>query len=473
MVFSSLLFLFRFLPAVLILYYIAPRKLRNVILLVFSLFFYAWGEPRYVFLMLFTITMDFFVGRGIDRAKQEGNGRKAKRFLLCSVIVNLSVLGFFKYADFVIGTINLLTGASLPLPGIPLPIGISFFTFQTMSYTIDVYKGSTKVQKNWIKYGTYVSMFPQLIAGPIVQYKTIARQMEDRRENVDDFAEGIHRFMIGLGKKVLIANNIGALWDTIAALPVDGLAAGTAWLGAFAFTFQIYFDFSGYSDMAIGLGKMFGFHFLENFNYPYISRSITEFWRRWHISLSSWFKEYVYIPLGGNRHGMAKQIRNILVVWMLTGIWHGASWNYVAWGCYYGVLLLIEKLALGKVLGKLPAVFQRIYTMFFVVIGWIIFKCEDMAYGVSYLKAMFGGFGQGLWNNETIYLLYNYAVLFVLAIFGSTMLPKKAAGVVLGSGKKKTWAENMLYVIFYGIIFFVSLAYLVDATYNPFLYFRF
>ena len=344
MVFSSLLFLFRFLPAVLILYYIAPRKLRNVILLLFSLFFYAWGEPKYVFLMLFTITMDFFIGKGIDKAKKEGNQKKAKRFLMTSILVDLSILGFFKYADFLIGTVNTLTGAGIPLLGIPLPIGISFFTFQTMSYTIDVYKGSTEVQKNWIKYGTYVSMFPQLIAGPIVQYKTIAEQMEHRKENTSDFSEGIHRFMIGLGKKVLIANNIGALWDAIAVLPVDGLAAGTAWLGALAYTFQIYFDFSGYSDMAIGLGKMFGFHFLENFNYPYISKSITEFWRRWHISLSSWFKEYVYIPLGGNRCKIAKQIRNILVVWMLTGIWHGANWNYVLWGCYYGALLLIEKL---------------------------------------------------------------------------------------------------------------------------------
>lgn len=472
MVFSSLLFLFRFLPAVLILYYIAPRKLRNVILLLFSLFFYAWGEPKYVFLMLFTITMDFFIGKGIDKAKKEGNQKKAKRFLMTSILVDLSILGFFKYADFLIGTVNTLTGAGIPLLGIPLPIGISFFTFQTMSYTIDVYKGSTEVQKNWIKYGTYVSMFPQLIAGPIVQYKTIAEQMEHRKENTSDFSEGIHRFMIGLGKKVLIANNIGALWDAIAVLPVDGLAAGTAWLGALAYTFQIYFDFSGYSDMAIGLGKMFGFHFLENFNYPYISKSITEFWRRWHISLSSWFKEYVYIPLGGNRCKIAKQIRNILVVWMLTGIWHGANWNYVLWGCYYGALLLIEKLVLKKVLNRLPGIIQRIYTMFFVVIGWIIFKCEAMAYGISYLKAMFGGFRQGLWNNETLYLLGNYAVLFVLAILGSTMLPKKAAGVVLG-GRKRTWAENVIYIAFYAVIFFVSVAYLVDATYNPFLYFRF
>lgn len=472
MVFSSLLFLFRFLPVVLLLYYLFPRRLKNLVLLLFSLFFYAWGEPRYVFLMLFTITMDFFVGQGIDKAKQDGNQRRAKQFLLFSVIVNLSVLGFFKYADFLIGSVNAATGLHLPLPGIPLPIGISFFTFQTMSYTIDVYRGNTRVQKNWVKYGTYVSMFPQLIAGPIVQYKTIAEQMENRKENTEDFAEGIHRFMQGLGKKVLIANNIGALWDKIAALPVGELPVATAWLGALAFTFQIYFDFSGYSDMAIGLGKMFGFHFLENFDHPYISRSITEFWRRWHISLGSWFREYVYIPLGGNRQGRAKQIRNILTVWLLTGIWHGASWNYVVWGVYYGVLLLIEKLALGKAMKKLPRLIQSLYTLFFVVIGWVIFKCEDMVYGISYLKAMFGGAGQGLFNDQTVYLLYNYAILFLAAAVGSTRLPSRIAGIVLGFGKQ-TWAENALHLIFYGVIFLASVAYLVDATYNPFLYFRF
>ena len=434
--------------------------------------FSVWGEPDYVLIMLFSIVFDYANGRLIEHFKNQNCPGKAKAALIVDLCGNLAILGFFKYTDFVIGSINSITGAGLSLLHIALPIGISFYTFQTMSYTIDVYRGEVAAQKNILTFATYVTLFPQLIAGPIVQYKTIAEQMEHRKETTSDFSEGIHRFMIGLGKKVLIANNIGALWDAIAVLPVDGLAAGTAWLGALAYTFQIYFDFSGYSDMAIGLGKMFGFHFLENFNYPYISKSITEFWRRWHISLSSWFKEYVYIPLGGNRCKIAKQIRNILVVWMLTGIWHGANWNYVLWGCYYGALLLIEKLVLKKVLNRLPGIIQRIYTMFFVVIGWIIFKCEDMAYGISYLKAMFGGFGQGLWNNETIYLLGNYAVLFVLAILGSTMLPKKAAGVVLG-GRKRTWAENVIYIAFYAVIFFVSVAYLVDATYNPFLYFRF
>lgn len=473
MVFSSLLFLFRFLPAVLILYYIAPRRIRNTVLLLFSLFFYAWGEPRYVFLMLFSITMDFTIGRVIDRCRKDGKEGGAKAALLTSVVINLGILAFFKYADFIVGSINGAFGTAIPLPGIPLPIGISFFTFQTMSYTIDVYRGATKVQKKWVNYGTYVSMFPQLIAGPIVQYKTIALQMERRRENTDDFAEGIHRFIIGVGKKVLLANNIGVLWDTVAAMPMSEVPALTAWLGAAAFTFQIYFDFSGYSDMAIGLGKMFGFHFLENFNYPYISKSITEFWRRWHISLSSWFREYVYIPLGGNRKGALKQIRNIFVVWMLTGIWHGAHWNYVIWGVYYGILLLLEKFVYGRFLQKLPGAVQNLYTLFFVVISWVIFKCEDLSLCGSYLTAMFGGNGAGFVNQETLYLLYNYAILLVILFLGCTTWPKRAASRALGMEREEGWPCTILRCIFYAGVFAVSVAYLVDATYNPFLYFRF
>ncbi len=473
MVFSSLLFLFRFLPVVFILYFLAPRRIRNLVLFLFSLFFYAWGEPKYVFLMLFSITMDYTVGRLIDGAKKQGNQKKAKGFLLLSVAANLSILGFFKYADFFIGSLNSLTGLSIPLLHIPLPIGISFFTFQTMSYTIDVYKGATEVQTSWIKYGTYVSMFPQLIAGPIVQYKTIAEQMKKRRENMDDFTEGIHRFLCGVGKKVLLANNIGLLWDTIQAMPIQEVPVLTAWIGALAFTFQLYFDFSGYSDMAIGLGKMFGFHFLENFQYPYTSRSITEFWRRWHISLGSWFREYVYIPLGGNRCKRWKQIRNITVVWMLTGIWHGANWNYVLWGVYYGILLIVEKFVLGKFLPKLPGWVRSVYTMFLVIIGWVIFKCEDLSYGLSYLQAMFGGLSGGLFNGESFYLLRNYGLLLLVLAVGSTMIPKK-----LGLRLSRQLGENSIAVtviksIFYLFILVISVAYLVDATYNPFLYFRF
>lgn len=474
MVFSSLLFLFRFLPAVLILYYIAPRKVRNLVLFLFSLFFYAWGEPRYVFLMLFSITMDFTIGRIIERCQKDGKPRGAKAALLVSVVVNLGILGFFKYADFIVGSINGVFGTSIPLPGIPLPIGISFFTFQTMSYTIDVYRKATEVQKKWINYGTYVSMFPQLIAGPIVQYKTIARQMmDDKRENTDDFVAGIQRFMVGVGKKVLLANNIGLLWDAVAAIPITEVAALTAWLGAIGYAFQIYFDFSGYSDMAIGLGKMFGFHFLENFNYPYISKSITEFWRRWHISLSSWFREYVYIPLGGNRRGALRQVRNIAVVWLLTGIWHGAHWNYVLWGVYYGVLLLLEKFVFGRFLKKLPGVFQNFYTLFLVVISWVIFKCEDLSFCWEYLSAMFGGSGAGFINQETLYLLYNYAVLLVILILGSTTLPKRIVTGVLARMKQGSWLPVALKCLFCIAVFVLSVAYLVDATYNPFLYFRF
>lgn len=473
MVFSSLLFLFRFLPAVLLLYYIAPRKIRNLVLFLFSLLFYAWGEPKYVFLMLFSITMDFFMGQMVAKSKARNNRKAAKRFLTISIVVNLSILAFFKYADFIIGTINSVAGLSLPMLSIPLPIGISFFTFQTMSYVIDVYKGATKVQKNWVNYGTYVSMFPQLIAGPIVQYKTIAEQMEHRKENASDFAKGIHRFLLGMGKKVLLANTIGLLCDAVMALEITQVPVLTAWLGAIAYTFQIYFDFSGYSDMAIGLGKMFGFHFLENFNYPYISRSITEFWRRWHISLSSWFKEYVYIPLGGNRRGVLLQARNILVVWMLTGIWHGASWNYVLWGVYYGILLMLEKFLLKPVLKHLPGVLQNVYTMVLVIFGWVLFKCEDLSYCFSYLKAMVGGFHAGWIGRESMYLLRNYGALLVILLFGCTMIPKKIGHRITGKFGETSWIGLVLRIVWYGGIFLISLAYLVDATYNPFLYFRF
>ncbi len=471
MVFSSLLFMFRFLPLVFILYYVLPAKCRNIILFLFSLFFYAWGEPVYVFLMLCSITVDYKIGKIINKMLQNGRRRAARNFLLVSVIYNLSVLGFFKYADFLIGTVNHIFGLSIPLTNLPLPIGISFFTFQTMSYTIDVYRQVTQAQTSWLDYGTYVSMFPQLIAGPIVQYKTIARQLRERTETSDDFVEGIHRFLVGLGKKVLLANNIGVLWDTISAMPVQNLPAATAWLGAIAYTFQIYFDFSGYSDMAIGLGRMFGFRFLENFQYPYTAKSITEFWRRWHISLSSWFREYVYIPLGGNRRGTARQIRNIAVVWILTGIWHGASWNFVAWGVYYGVLLILEKFVLRGFLEKLPRPLRVCYTLFFVVMGWVLFAFDDLGAGITYFTAMFGA--GGFADQTTIYLLYNYAVLLAVLIFGSTQLPKKAAVWGMEKLRAQSWIFLFLRLAFYALVFLLSVAYLVDASYNPFLYFRF
>ena len=473
MIFSSLLFLFRFLPAVLVLYYLAPRPLRNLVLLLCSLVFYAWGEPVYIILMIVSILVSYTGGILVDRFKTQGKRRAARAALLGSSVVSLSLLGFFKYADFVIGTVNSLTGAGIDLLKIALPIGISFYTFQTMSYTIDVYRGEAKVQKNLISFGAYVTMFPQLIAGPIVQYKTIDRQLRTRKETAGQFAYGIHRFMIGLGKKVLLANNAGVLWDTISSMEHTQIPVVMSWMGLAAYTFQLYFDFSGYSDMAIGLGHMFGFRFLENFNYPYISKSITEFWRRWHISLSTWFRDYVYIPLGGNRVGVWKHIRNILVVWMLTGIWHGASWNFVLWGIYYGILLLIEKFVLGKYLKKLPGVFQHIYCMFFVMLGWNLFVFDDMSAGISFARALFGTYGAGFCSRETLYLLYNNAVLLVLLILGSTQLPARAGNWICAKLRGKETLLTIVKNVFYVGIFLLSVAWLVDASYNPFLYFRF
>lgn len=473
MIFSSLLFLFRFLPAVLVLYYLAPRPLRNLVLLLCSLVFYAWGEPVYIILMIVSILVSYTGGILVDRFKTQGKRRAARAALLGSSVVSLSLLGFFKYADFVIGTVNSLTGAGIDLLKIALPIGISFYTFQTMSYTIDVYRGEAKVQKNLISFGAYVTMFPQLIAGPIVQYKTIDRQLRTRKETAGQFAYGIHRFMIGLGKKVLLANNAGVLWDTISSMEHTQIPVVMSWMGLAAYTFQLYFDFSAYSDMAIGLGHMFGFRFLENFNYPYISKSITEFWRRWHISLSTWFRDYVYIPLGGNRVGVWKHIRNILVVWMLTGIWHGASWNFVLWGIYYGILLLIEKFVLGKYLKKLPGVFQHIYCMFFVMLGWNLFVFDDMSAGISFARALFGTYGTGFCSRETLYLLYNNAVLLVLLILGSTQLPARAGNWICAKLRGKETLLTIVKNVFYVGIFLLSVAWLVDASYNPFLYFRF
>lgn len=473
MIFSSLLFLFRFLPAVLVCYYIVPRGLRNLVLFLFSLLFYAWGEPVYIILMVISILVSYTGGIVVDRMKRQGRPRAAKTALVISSVISLSLLGFFKYADFVIGTVNGITGAGLKLLEIALPIGISFYTFQTMSYTIDVYRGEAHVQKNLISFGAYVVMFPQLIAGPIVQYKTIDKQLRSRRETAEEFADGIHRFMIGLGKKVLLANNAGALWDSIQSMTYSEVPVLTAWMGLAAYTFQLYFDFSAYSDMAIGLGHMFGFRFLENFNYPYISRSITEFWRRWHISLSTWFRDYVYIPLGGNRVNPLRHVRNIIVVWLLTGFWHGASWNFVLWGIYYGVLLLLEKFVFGKFLKRLPSVLQHIYCMFFVMIGWNLFVFDDMRLGFGFMRALFGGYGQGILNQETIYLLYNNAVLLVLLILGSTQIPKKLARGLIAVLNGREAAVTVIRNVFYAVIFFLSVAWLVDASYNPFLYFRF
>ncbi len=470
MVFSSLLFLFRFLPIVLLCYFVTPRRYRNLILFIGSLMFYAWGEPVYVVLLLTSSVLDYFMGLWIGNARLNEHEKQAKIALICSLAGNLSLLGVFKYADFFIGTINGVAGTDIQLLELALPIGISFYTFQTLSYTIDVYRGEVAPQKNFITFGAYVSLFPQLIAGPIVRYQTVEQELSTRSENLDDFSEGVLRFVNGLAKKVLIANNVGAIFSEIAVMSGSELSTMTAWLGVVAFAFQIYFDFSGYSDMAIGLGKMFGFHFLENFDYPYESKSITEFWRRWHISLGTWFREYVYIPLGGNRKGMARQILNIAIVWFLTGFWHGASWNFVLWGVYYGAILIMEKLFLLKWLEKLPSAVGHVYTVLLVVIGWAFFSYADVAHGSDFVMALLGQAQNGFIDSQCLYILLGNAVLLVIAAVGSTSLPKNLA-------KRAVGGKNVVYEIATGIFVAVCMllcvAFLVSDSYNPFLYFRF
>ena len=420
--------------------------------------------------MLFSTILNFVYGALVQKYKGKTS---AKWILASSVVLNLGILGFFKYTDFFIGNINAWFGASIPLLNLTLPIGISFYTFQMMSYVIDVYRGDAAAQKNFVSFGAYVALFPQLVAGPIVRYTTIADQLDNRRESTDMFAYGIKRFVTGLAKKVLLANTIGQVWTQLSAMEVSSMSVVGTWVGALAFTFQIYFDFSAYSDMAIGLGQMLGFKFLENFDYPYISKSITEFWRRWHISLGTWFREYVYIPLGGNRKGLIRQIFNLLIVWFCTGFWHGASWNFLIWGGYYGVLLIIEKLFLLKVLKKIPAFFSHVYTLFFVVIGWVIFGFDDMTKGWEYLKGMFGFGGLQLVDNMSLYLLLSNLVLILILIVASTPLPAKLGRKIMSMVQTKTWAAMIIENVFIIAIFVVSVAFLVNSTYNPFLYFRF
>lgn len=467
MVFSSLTFLMLFLPSVLLIYFAVPRQGKNAVLFIFSLLFYAWGEPIYVGLMIFSTVLDYTCGWLVE--KYRGTS-KQKIGLLISVFTNLSLLFFFKYTDFFIGTINTVFGTGIAMLNLPLPIGISFYTFQTMSYTIDVYRGDAKVQKNILSFGAYVSLFPQLIAGPIVRYQDVADQLNERTHSFDRFGDGVKRFVTGLGKKVLLANNIGLLWDAISKTAAENLTTLAAWLGIIAFAFQIYFDFSGYSDMAIGLGKMFGFDFLENFNYPYTSKSVTEFWRRWHISLGTWFRDYIYIPLGGNRKGLPIQIRNIAIVWLLTGFWHGASWNYVLWGVFYGLLLMAEKLFLLKWLKKAPAFVGHIYTMFAVLFGWVLFAFEDFGKGVAFLKTMFGG-GAGFISNGTLYQILSYLPLLIVCLVAATPLAKK----IYGKLSCKAGEVVLLTVDSVRIagIMLLSIAYLISGSYNPFLYFRF
>ena len=466
MVFSSTIFLCVYLPLVLLGYYICPKKGRNLFLLIVSLVFYAWGEPKYVFLMIFSILVNYIFGRLMDKHRE--NKKRLKLMLVLSVVIDLGLLSVFKYTDFVITNINAIFGSSFDLLNIALPIGISFYTFQAMSYTIDVYRDDVRVQKNLIDFGMYITMFPQLIAGPIVRYADVQDQLAERSVTTADFSEGVMRFVVGLGKKVLLANQMGAVWSDIYALGGD-VSALMAWTGAIAYTFQIYFDFSGYSDMAIGLGRMFGFKFPENFRYPYQSVSITDFWRRWHITLSTWFKEYLYIPLGGNRRGLARQALNLLIVWSLTGFWHGAGWNFVMWGLYYFVILFIEKLFLLKALDKLPKFFRHVYALLLIIIGWVIFASDDVSVLLPYLGSMFGA--NGAIGGMDVYTLLTKEVLLIICCVASTELPKKLFLSAAGAMNEKA-AFTLKSVLMIALLA-MSMILLIGDSYNPFLYFRF
>ncbi len=466
MVFASVPFLFVFLPAVLAAYFLCPRRWHNAVLLVFSLFFYAWGEPVYILLMLSSITVSFLAGRALGRAHTPARRRAV---LSASVAYHLLTLGFFKYADFLIGTVNSLFGLSLPLLSLPLPIGISFYTFQTLSYIVDVYRGVCAPQRRWGWLAMYVSLFPQLIAGPIVRYQTVEQQIAHRTVSRAQCAEGVRRFTAGLVKKVLLANSIGLVFTQIlgnGALPQSVLAA---WVAVAAYTFQIYFDFAGYSDMAIGLGKLFGFTFEENFNLPYLSRSITEFWRRWHISLGTWFRDYVYIPLGGNRCGWGRQLFNIAVVWLLTGLWHGASWNFVLWGAYYAVLLMVEKLGLLRVLARLPRMLQHAYALFFIVVGWALFACTEPGQLSGVFGALFGLSGVPLYDASSLFLLKNNVLLWLLLVFASTASFARLHTHLLS----RHWYAEVLCPLGLAAALLACTAFIVSGSFNPFLYFRF
>lgn len=464
MIFSSIEFLFFFLPIFLILYYVLPFKAKNVVLLIASLLFYSWGEPVYIFLMIISSILGYVFAILIDKA--------SKHFykcllLLVSVIVNVGILGFFKYADFLIDIVNKF-GANIEPLNIGLPIGISFFTFQIMSYIFDVYKGELKSEKSLLVIMTYVSMFPQLIAGPIVRFKTVAEQMRSREISLNNYTLGLKRFLFGLFKKVIIANNIGMLWENIKCADLTSLSTAGAWLGAAAFSLQLYFDFSGYADMAIGLGKMLGFDYNENFNYPYISKSITEFWRRWHMSLSTWFRDYIYIPLGGNRCSKPRHIFNIMVVWTLTGLWHGAAWNFVIWGMYYGIILICEKYVWGGILSRFPSVLEHLYTLAIVVIGFTIFAIDDFGMLKQYMGVMLLNTNHNIVDSSFMFDIINYGILIIIGCIFSAPVYRLISSIKIKSG-----IREVLSTFLFIVLFVLSCAYLVNASYNPFLYFRF
>ena len=456
MIFSSITFLFYFLPISLLIYYSSPLKAKNLILLFFSLIFYVWGEPKYIYLMLLSSVLDYIIARVIDKYRGKIQSKIA---LCCSVTINLSLLFFFKYTDFFIGVSNDVFKTSFDILNLSLPIGISFYTFQTMSYSIDVYRGEAPVQKNIISLATYVSLFPQLVAGPIVRYQTVADQINKREHSFSKFEEGVYRFCLGISKKVVLANNIGALWNYIKVLDYSEISLFTAWLGVISFGLQIYFDFSGYSDMAIGLGKMFGFEFLENFDYPYISKSITEFWRRWHMSLGQWFRDYVYIPLGGNRKGKARWLLNIFTVWCLTGFWHGADYNFIIWGLFFGIILTVEKVYLLDKLNNLPVFIRHIYVIALVSISWVLFDITDLKEVVVYIKAMCFNFN--IIDQTFLYLFIPNVVLILFTILSATPIFEKLM--------KRRGIKQVIVLI--GLL--LSVAFLLDESFNPFLYFRF
>ncbi len=462
MLFSSITFLYVFLPCVLIIYAITPKKFKNSILLISGLFFYAWGEPKYIFLMISAIFFNFICGIVIDKKRKKVT---AKITLALSIIVNIGMLGFFKYTDFFIDNFNALIGTEIQLLKIALPVGISFYTFQTLSYVIDVYRGTVQVQKNIVNLGAYVVMFPQLVAGPIVRYTDVNESLNSRIHSIEKTAEGVRRFVIGLSKKVLIANSLGIFCENFKSSEEKSVLF--YWLYAIAFSLQIYYDFSGYSDMAIGLGKFFGFEFMENFDYPFISCSATEFWRRWHRSLGQWFRDYLYIPLGGSRTSKCKHLRNILIVWLATGLWHGAAWNFLIWGLYFGIFLIIEKLWLHKYLEK-SKVLSRVYLLFIVIISFMIFSVEDMEQLFKYISSMFGIDESNLISVECLYYLKSYGMLFIFGIIGSTPIVKKIS-VKLMENKALTFIEPVVLAV----LFLICTAYLVDSSFNPFLYFRF
>ena len=464
MVFSSLVFLFAYLPITLLAYYLVPRQGRNIFLFIVNLIFYGWGEPKLVLLMVFNIFFNYIGGWLVD--KYRADAKKKKLFLILTCVLDIGILAVFKYTGMITETLNMLPFLNIPELQISLPIGISFYTFQTMSYVIDVYRDDAPVSKNFINFGTYVALFPQLIAGQIVRYRDVAEQLVNRRETLEMFTRGVKLFMVGLAKKVIIANTMGTLTTNIFATTDENGVVGT-WVGMIAYTFQIYFDFSGYSDMACGLGNMLGFEFLKNFNYPYIAKSITDFWRRWHISLSTWFKEYVYIPLGGNRKGVKRQILNLLIVWGLTGLWHGAAYNFVLWGLYYGLLLILEKFVLKKFLDRLPSFVQHIYTLFIVIIGWGLFYFTDVGQLGEFMADLFN-FGNGICGNQAFNLIMSNLPMLIIAAVAST--PLAAMLYNRFEHTRFMWIPETLYCM--GVLA-VSTASLVNQSYNPFLYFRF